>query len=337
MIESAIKKVCLKENLDIDTAKTVMDEIMSGKASSVQIASYLTAMAIKGETVEEITASAQAMREHCAEFKCSSDVMEIVGTGGDKSNSFNISTASAIVVSSLGVPVAKHGNRAASSKCGAADVLEALGVNIEISPEASAKILDEIGICFLFAQSYHKAMKYVAPVRKELGIRTIFNVLGPLANPARAKKQLLGVYSKELVVPMTKVLYNLGCEKAVAVFGNDGIDEVSMSANTTVCTADGGNFTVYEISPKDFGLAKCSKDDIKGGEPKENAQIIIDIFNGKSGAKSDAVALNSGAALYTAGKVVSIADGVKMAQEAIKSGVAKKQLERFIELSKELA
>ena len=232
-----------------------------GKASQIQMAAFLTAMSMKGETIEEITASAAGMRKHCIRLLHDMDVLEIVGTGGDKSNSFNISTASALVVSAAGVPVAKHGNRAASSKCGAADVLEALGVNITVSPEQSAGILETIGICFLFAQNYHLSMKYVAPVRKELGIRTIFNILGPLTNPAGANMQLLGVYEEALVEPMARVLANLGVKDALVVYGKDGLDEISMSAPTAVCEVRSGTYRSYEIKPEDMGFSRCRKED----------------------------------------------------------------------------
>ena len=235
MIKEAILKLSKKENLNYEEAKEVMNEIMSGKATAVQMSSYLTALSMKGETIEEITGSAAGMRANCIKLLHNMEVLEIVGTGGDNSNSFNISTASAIVIASGGVAVAKHGNRAASSKCGAADVLEELGININISPEKSREILSKINICFLFAQNYHIAMKYVAPVRKELGIRTVFNILGPLSNPAGANIELMGVYDESLIEPLAKVMQNLGVKRGMVVYGTDKIDEISMSSETKVC------------------------------------------------------------------------------------------------------
>lgn len=329
MIREAILKVSKKQDLSYAEAEQVMNEIMEGEASNIQMSSYLTALSMKGETVDEITASAAVMRKHCVRLLHDMDVLEIVGTGGDGANSFNISTTSAIVISAAGVPVAKHGNRAASSKCGAADVLESLGVNITIPPEASTALLEKIGICFLFAQNYHIAMKYVAPVRKELGIRTIFNILGPLANPAGANMELMGVYEESLVEPLAKVLANLGVKRALVVYGTDGLDEISMSAPTRVCEVKDGEFTSYEITPEQFGLTRCAKEDLVGGTPEENAGITRAILSGEKGAKRDAVLLNAGAAIYLAGKADTIADGVKLAAELIDSGKALEQLEKF--------
>lgn len=333
MIKEAIHKVFKKENLTYKEAEAVMNEIMEGEASAVQMSSYLTALSMKGETVEEITASAAGMRAHCVRLLHDMDVLEIVGTGGDGANSFNISTTSSLVISAAGVPVAKHGNRAASSKCGAADVLEALGVNITIAPEKSRELLEKIGICFLFAQNYHIAMKYVAPVRKELGIRTIFNILGPLANPAGANMELMGVYDESLVEPLAHVLANLGVKRALVVYGTDVLDEISLSAPTKVCEVKDGTFTSYEITPEQFGLTRCRKEDLVGGTPAENAQIARDILAGKPGPKRDAVLMNAGAALYMAGKTDSIQAGIDLAKEIIDSGKAAAQLEKFVELS----
>ena len=333
MIRDAILKVSRKEDLTYDEAYQTMDEIMSGEASEVQMSSYLTAMSMKGETIDEITASAEAMRNHCVRLLNDVEALEIVGTGGDGSNTFNISTTSSIVISAAGVPVAKHGNRSASSKCGAADVLEELGVNIQIEPEKSLKCLKEINICFLFAQNYHIAMKYVASVRKELAIRTIFNILGPLTNPAGATMQVLGVYDKELVEPLAKVLNNLGVKSALSVYGADGMDEISASDKTFACEIKDDETVSYEINPGDFGFEKCSKEDLVGGDPKENAQITLDILKGQKGPKRNAVVLNSAAGLYVAGAVESINDGVKLAEEIIDSGKALKQLEKFIEFT----
>lgn len=333
MIKEAIHKVFKKENLTYEEAESVMNEIMEGEASAVQMSSYLTALSMKGETVEEITASAAGMRAHCVRLLHDMDVLEIVGTGGDGANSFNISTTSSLVISAAGIPVAKHGNRAASSKCGAADVLETLGVNITIAPEKSRELLEKIGICFLFAQNYHFAMKYVAPVRKELGIRTIFNILGPLANPAGANMELMGVYDESLVEPLAHVLANLGVKRALVVYGTDGLDEISLSAPTKICEVKDGAFTSYEITPEQFGLTRCSKEDLVGGTPAENAQITRDILAGKPGPKRDAVLMNAGAAIYMAGKADSIQAGIDMAKEMIDSGKAAAQLEKFVELS----
>jgi anthranilate phosphoribosyltransferase len=333
MIKEAIVKAADRENLSYEAAEAVMDEIMSGTASEIQMAAFLTAMAVKGETIEEITASAAGMRKHCIRILHDMDVLEIVGTGGDRSNSFNISTTSALVISAAGIPVAKHGNRAASSRSGAADVLEALGVDIAASPERSLELLKTIGLCFLFAQNYHISMKYVAPVRKELGIRTIFNILGPLVNPAGANMELLGVYDEKLVEPLAQVLSNLGVKSALVVHGQDGLDEISMSAPTSVCEVRNGSFRSYEITPEQFGFPRCVKADLVGGTPEENARITRDILDGKPGPKRDAVLLNSAAAIYIARPAASIETGIAEAREIIDSGRAKAQLERFVALS----
>lgn len=332
MIKEAIVKLAAKQNLDYETAEASMDEIMGGKASPVQMSAFLTAMAMKGETIEEITACAAGMRKHCVRLLHDQDVLEIVGTGGDHSNSFNISTTSSLVISAAGVPVAKHGNRAASSKSGAADVLEALGVKITIDPAKSAEVLKKIGLCFLFAQNYHLSMKYVAPVRKELGIRTIFNILGPLTNPAGANMELMGVYDEALVEPLARVLANLGVKKAMVVYGQDGLDEISMSAPTTVCEVKDGEFLSYVITPEQFGFTRCSKDELIGGSPRDNAQIALAILKGEKGPRRDAVVLNSAAAIHIA-KGISIEDAIREAQEVIDSGKALAQLEQFAALT----
>ena len=318
MIKEAILKLAKKENLSYEEAEKVMDEIMSGEATPVQMSAYLTALSLKGETIEEITASAAGMRAHCIKLLHDQEVLEIVGTGGDGSNSFNISTTASMVIAAAGVPVAKHGNRVASSKSGAADVLEALGVKITLEPEKSAEILKKINICFLFAQNYHIAMKYVAPIRKELGIRTVFNILGPLSNPAGANMELMGVYEEALVEPLARVMENLGVTKGMVIYGQDKLDEISMSAPTSVCEIRDGKFTSYELTPEQFGYSRCEKDALKGGTPQENAQITRDILDGKeTGAKRQAVCLNAGAALYIAGKAETMEAGVRLAEEMI--------------------
>jgi anthranilate phosphoribosyltransferase len=335
VIKDAIAKAASRQDLSYCEAEAVMDEIMSGKAGEIQMASFLTAMAVKGETIEEITASAAGMRKHCVRVLHDMDVLEIVGTGGDRSNSFNISTTSAMVISSAGIPVAKHGNRAATSKSGAADVLEALGANISVTPERSVEMLKRINLCFLFAQNYHIAMKYVAPVRRALGIRTIFNVLGPLVNPAGANMELLGVYEEELVEPMAKVLSNLGVKRALVVYGRDGLDEISMSAPTSVCEVRDGFFRSFVIEPEQFGFSRCRKEDLTGGSPAENAAITRAVLSGERGPKTDAVLLNSAAAIYIARPEIKIEDAVEIAKEAIESGGALEQLNRFITMSTE--
>lgn len=333
MIKEAIIKLTNKENLSYEEAKAVMNEIMSGEASDVQKSAYLTALTMKGETIDEITGSAEEMRNHAVQLSHEGDVLEIVGTGGDKSDSFNISTTSSLVIASAGVPVAKHGNRAASSKSGAADVLESLGVNITISPQKSAELLQNIGICFLFAQSYHTAMKYVGPIRKELGIRTIFNILGPLANPASANLQVMGVYDESLVEPLAKVLSNLGVKRALVVYGQDRLDEISASAETSVCEVKDGTFKSYTISPEQFGLTRCKKEELTGGTPDENAAITKAVLAGEQGARRTAVVLNAGAGLYVAGKADSIEAGIRLAEELIDSGKAEKKREEFVKYS----
>lgn len=332
MIKEAIIKLSKKQDLVYAEAEAVMDEIMSGQATPVQMSAYLTALALKGETIDEITASAAGMRAHCIKLLHNLDVLEIVGTGGDGSNSFNISTTSSLVIAAGGVPVAKHGNRAASSKSGAADVLEALGVKIILTPERSAEILKKINICFLFAQNYHIAMKYVAPIRKELGIRTVFNILGPLSNPAGANMELMGVYDQSLVEPLAQVMANLGVNRGMVVYGQDSLDEISMCAPTSVCEIRDGKFTSYEITPEQFGYERCEKGALTGGTPAENAEITKAILKGEEkGPKRQAVCLNAGTALYIAGKAASIEEGVKLAESLIDSGAALKKLEEFVE------
>ena len=331
MIKEAIVKLSKKEDLSYQEAEAVMNEIMGGEATPVQMSSYLTALSLKGETIEEITASAAGMRAHCIKLLHDLNVLEIVGTGGDGSNSFNISTTASLVIAAGGVPVAKHGNRAASSKSGAADVLEALGVNINLSPEQSAQLLKKINICFLFAQNYHIAMKYVAPVRKELGIRTVFNILGPLSNPAGANMELMGVFDEALVEPLAQVMMKLGVTRGMVVYGQDSLDEISMSAPTSVCEIRDGWFQSYVLTPEQFGYARCSKEELQGGTPGENAEITRAILNGRErGAKRQAVCLNAGASLYITGKTGTIEEGVTRAERLIDSGAAAAKLEEFI-------
>lgn len=335
MIKEAIATLAGKQDLEANVVEQVMEEIMTGEAADTQKAAFLTALAMKGETIEEITAAAQVLRKHCEPFENHRDVLEIVGTGGDGSNTFNISTLASIVVSAAGVPVAKHGNRAASSKCGTADCLEALGVKIDLEPDKSLKILEDINICFLFAQKYHPAMRFVGAVRKEIGIRTLFNILGPLANPAKANMQLYGVYSEKLVEPLAHVLHNLGVKRGMAVYGMDSMDEISLSAPTKVCEFDGDDFKTYEITPEMFGFQRCEKAELVGGEPRENAQIARDILSGQEGPKMDAVLLNAGAALHIALEDVTIEQGVETAREIISSGKGLEQLESFIKKTNE--
>ena len=334
MIKEAIIKLAKKEDLTYAEAEQVMNEIMEGKATDVQKSAYLTALSMKGETIDEITASASGMRAHCIKLLHDMDVLEIVGTGGDGSNSFNISTTSSMVIAAAGIPVAKHGNRAASSKSGAADVLEALGIKIDVPPEKSTELLKKIQICFLFAQNYHIAMKYVGPIRKELGIRTVFNILGPLSNPAGANMELMGVYDQSLVEPLAQVMANLGVVRGMVVYGQDKLDEISMCAATSVCEIKDGKFISYEIAPEQFGYERCEKGALTGGPPEENAKITMEILSGADkGPKRQAVCLNAGAAIYIAGKADTIEAGIRKAEQIIDEGLALKKLEQFREES----
>lgn len=310
MIKEAIAQLVKREDLTSEVMEQVMEEIMTGEATDAQKASFLTALSMKGETIDEITSAAKVLRSHCERFLNDMDVLEIVGTGGDGSNTINISTLSSVVVSAAGIPVAKHGNRAASSKCGTADCLEALGVKIDCAPARSAQILKDINLCFLFAQKYHPAMRFVGAVRKEMGIRTLFNVLGPLANPAGATMQLFGVYSEELVEPLAHVLRNLGVKRAMVVYGRDSMDEISLSAETKVCEFKNDEFKSYVIKPEDLGLTRCNKEDLVGGTPQENAAIVNDILGGAKGPKTDVVLLNAGAAIYLASDGITLKDGI---------------------------
>lgn len=336
MIKEAIVKIVNKEDLTYDEAYAVMNEIMSGETTATQNAAFLAALSTKSaraETTDEIAGCAAAMRDHATKVETGMDVFEIVGTGGDNANSFNISTTSALVAAAGGMKVAKHGNRAASSKCGTADCLEALGVNIQQSPERCQELLDEVGMCFFFAQKYHASMKYVGTIRKELGFRTVFNILGPLTNPATPSMQLLGVYDEYLVEPLAQVLINLGIKRGMVVYGQDKLDEISMSAPTTVCEIRDGWFKSTVIAPEDFGLERCTKEDLRGGTPAENAQITRAILSGEKGPKRNAVLMNAGAALYIGGKADSLKDGIALAAENIDSGRALATLNKFIEVS----
>ncbi|MBR0105017.1 MAG: anthranilate phosphoribosyltransferase, partial [Firmicutes bacterium] len=325
MIKEAIVKIVNKEDLTYDEAYTVMNEIMSGETSPTQNAAFLAALSTKSaraETTDEISGCAAAMRAHATKVETGMEVFEIVGTGGDNSNSFNISTTSAIVAAAGGVKVAKHGNRAASSLCGTADCLEALGVNISQSPAKCIELLNKAGMCFFFAQEYHSSMKYVGPIRRELGFRTVFNILGPLTNPGTPSMQLLGVYDEYLVEPLAQVLINLGVKRGMVVYGQDKLDEISLSAPTKICEIRDGWFKSYVIKPEDFGFERCTKEDLTGGTPAENAKITISILKGEKGHKRNAVLLNAGAALYIAGKAESIKEGISLAEKLIDSGKA---------------
>ncbi len=336
MIKEAIVKIVNKGDLTYNEAYSVMNEIMSGQTSPTQNAAFLSALSTKStkaETTDEIAGCAAAMRDHATKVETGMDVFEIVGTGGDNAHSFNISTTSALVAAAGGMKVAKHGNRAASSSCGTADCLEALGVNIAQSPSRCVELLNEVGMCFFFAQKYHSSMKYVGPIRKELGFRTVFNILGPLTNPGSPKMQLLGVYDEYLVEPLAQVLISLGVERGMVVYGQDKLDEISMSAPTKVCEFKDGWFKSYVIKPEDFGFERCTKEDLKGGSPAENAAITRAILAGQKGHKRNAVLLNAGAALYIGGKADTLADGIELAAKIIDSGMASRTLELFIEAS----
>ena len=336
MIKEAIVKIVNKEDLTYDEAYAVMNEIMSGETTPTQNSAFLAALSTKSaraETTDEIAGCAAAMRDHATKVDTGMDVLEIVGTGGDNAGSFNISTTTAIITAAGGVKVAKHGNRAASSKSGTADCLEALGVNIDQSPEKCIEMLKEAGMCFFFAQKYHTSMKYVGPIRKELGFRTVFNILGPLTNPASPTMQLLGVYDSYLVEPLAQVLVNLGVKRGMVVYGMDKLDEISLSAPTKICEIKDGWFKSSVITPEDFGFERCTKDDLKGGTPQENAKITLDILEGAKGHKRNAVLMNAGAALYIAGKADSFKAGIELAKELIDSGKAKQTLEKMIEVS----
>lgn len=336
MIKEAIVKIVNKHDLSYDEAYSVMNEIMSGETTPTQNAAFLAALSTKSakaETTDEIAGCAAAMRDHATKVDTGMDIFEIVGTGGDNAHSFNISTTSALVCAAGGMKVAKHGNRAASSKCGTADCLEALGVNINQSHDRCKQLLKEVGMCFFFAQKYHTSMKYVGPIRKELGFRTVFNILGPLTNPGSPKMQLLGVYDEYLAEPLAQVLINLGVRRGMVVYGQDKLDEISMSAPTSVCEFKDGWFKSYTITPEEFGFERCTKEDLLGGTPEENAEITRAILRGEKGHKRNAVLMNAGAALYIGGKAESISDGIAIASQIIDSGKATETLNAFIEVS----
>ncbi len=338
MIKEAIVKIVNKEDLTYEEAYQVMNEIMSGETSQTQNAAFLAGLSTKSakaETIDEILGCAQAMREHATPVEHEGmDVLEIVGTGGDGSHSFNISTTAAFVIAASGVKVAKHGNRAASSLSGTADCQEALGANIQQDPALCRKLLEEVGLCFLFAQKYHASMKYVGAIRRELGFRTVFNILGPLTNPAKPDYMVMGVYDGYLVEPLAKVLCALGVKHGMVVYGNDKLDELSLSAETTVCEFNDGWYKTYTVTPEQFGLTRCTKDDLLGGTAEENAQITRDILSGKlTGPKKDTVVLNAGAAIYVGGKAESFAAGVEKAKVLIESGEALRTMEAYIQVS----
>ena len=330
MIREATVKLIQKIDLTMEETMAVINEIMSGETTPVQTAAFLTALQAKGTTIDEITACAKAMRAHALPVDVCDGVLEIVGTGGDKSGSFNISTTSGFVCAAGGCKVAKHGNRAATSKSGAADVLEALGANISMEPKRCAELLRNVGFCFLFAQHYHKAMKYVGPVRKELSVPTVFNILGPLTNPAHADHQILGVYDESLVEPLAHALHGLGVKKGMAVYGLDRMDEISASAPTKICEFDGDTFKTYVIEPEQFGLQRGAKSDIVGGTPGEHAAMTRSVLSGEKGTRRTAVVLNAGAGLYVAGKASTFEGGVRLAEELIDSGKAIQTLDAFI-------
>ena len=336
MIKEAIVKIVNKEDLTYEEAYTVMNEIMSGETTPTQNAAFLSALSTKSakaETTDEIAGCAAAMRDHATKVDTGMDIFEIVGTGGDNAQSFNISTTSALVAAAGGMKVAKHGNRAASSLCGTADCLEALGVNINQSPARCVELLKEAGMCFFFAQKYHTSMKYVGPIRKELGFRTVFNILGPLTNPGSPSMQLLGVYDGYLAEPLAQVLTTLGVKRGMVVYGQDKLDEISLSSPTTICEIKDGWYKTYTITPEEFGFERCRKEDLKGGTPAENAQITIDILKGTKGHKRNEVLMNAGAALYIGGKAKNMKEGIALAAELIDSGKALETLQKLIEVS----
>ncbi len=336
-MEAYIRKMVDGINLTADETEAAMNSIMAGDATEAQIGSFLTAMRMKGETIDEITACAKVMRSKCAKLQTSGDVLDIVGTGGDCTNTFNVSTVSAVVAAAAGVKVAKHGNRSVSSKCGAADILEALGIKLDITPSQNAKVLEETGICFMFAPVYHSSMKHVAKPRREMGIRTVFNILGPLVNPAFANLQVLGVYDEKLLEPMANVLCNLGVDRALVVHGKDGVDEISLCAETTIYEIKEGSIKKYEISPERLGLTRCKQEELTGGAAEENKQITLDLLKGQKGPKRDMVIINTAAALYTAYGDKTLEECLEIAKETIDSGKALRKLEEFAAATQRIA
>jgi anthranilate phosphoribosyltransferase len=336
MIKEAIVKIVNKEDLTYDEAYAVMNEIMSGETTATQNAAFLAALSTKSaraETADEIAGCAAAMRAHATAVETGMELFEIVGTGGDNAQSFNISTTSALVAAAGGMKVAKHGNRAASSRCGTADCLEALGVNIHQSPARCVELLKEAGMCFFFAQKYHTSMKYVGAIRKELGFRTVFNILGPLTNPGKPSLQLLGVYDEYLVEPLAQVLSSLGVRRGMVVYGKDKLDEISLSAPTKICEIRDGWYKTFVAAPEDFGLERCAREDLRGGTPEENAKITLSILSGAEGHKRNAVLMNAGAALYIGGKAGSMKEGIALAAELIDSRRALETLNKLREVS----
>ncbi|MBS4913065.1 MAG: anthranilate phosphoribosyltransferase [Veillonella sp.] len=330
MIKQAIETIVDKQDLSKAVAFDVMSSIMSGEVNDVQLGGFLTALRVKGETVEEITGFAEAMRAKALRLTHDDEVFEIVGTGGDKANTFNISTTAGLVIAAGGVKVAKHGNRSVSSKCGAADCLEALGVKLEVQPDANEDVLNQVGMCFMFAPVYHRSMKYAGPVRKALGIRTVFNVLGPLTNPAGATKQLMGVYDEALVEPLAKVLVNLGVERGAVVYGMDGLDEITACAPTKVCEIDHGTLKTYLLDPKDYNFDYAQRAELVGGDAAVNADITRSVLSGEKGPRRQAVVLNAGMGFHLTLPNVSIEDGIRMAERLIDDGSAMNVLNRFI-------
>lgn len=337
MIQTGIAELLEGHNLDLETAKGIMQEIMSGLTTDAQIAAYLTALRMKGETVEEITASAMVMREYSQKVNTKVEALDIVGTGGDKAFTFNISTTSAFVIAAAGIPVAKHGNRSSSSKSGSADVLEALGIQIDLAALKSEKMLGEVNMCFMFSQKYHPAMKYAAPVRKQIAARTIFNVLGPLANPANATMQMLGVYDTALVNPLAEVLKNLGMEKGMVFGGNDGLDEITLTTTSEVAEIRDGVIRHFVFDPKDYGFEYCQKEELTGDTPEVNAQITLDILSGEKGPKRDTILCNAGLAIYLAKDEVTIAEAIQLAGKLIDSRAALAKLNELKKMSNEVA
>jgi len=330
MITEAIHLLTDKKGISYDLTKTVMDEIMSGEATNAQIAAFLIALRMYGETIENITACATVMREHCTKLNSDVEVLDIVGTGGDETFTFNISTVASFIVAAAGVPVAKHGNRSVSSKCGAADLLEELGARIDLTANQNEQVLKDCGMCFMFAPTYHTSMKHAATVRRELGVRTIFNILGPLANPAGATRQLLGVYDESLVLPLAKVLSNLGVKRGFVVHGKDGLDEVSVCADSIICEINNGSINSYIISPEKYGISKCKPEELMGGDHVENARIAMNILDGEKGPKSDIVILNAALSIHLGKDGTSIEDCIGIARNILDNGKGKEQMKSFI-------